>query len=70
MVIVLVFSNTPINLHLVLQYGFVGTCPGIEPVTGRSQVQSQDKYQHGKFFSIFFFPQNLFSLKKSQPEMY
>ena len=24
--------------------GFVGTCPGIEPVTYRSQVQFQDKY--------------------------
>ena len=26
--------NTLINFHVVLKYGFVGTCPGIEPVTG------------------------------------
>ena len=46
--------NTLINFHVVLKYGFVGTCPGIEPVTGRSLVQFQDKYPRSQFFPSFF----------------
>ena len=53
------FGNTPINLHIVLQYGFVGTCPGIEPVTGKvtgsipGQVPTKPVFF--LFFSSFFF---------------
>ena len=56
--------NTLINFHVVLKYGFVGTCPGIEPVTGRSQVQFQDvghrfnsrtSTHEANFFPLFFF---------------
>ena len=49
------FGNTAINLHLVLKYGFVGTCPGIEPVTDKVTGSIPGQVPTKPIFFLFLF---------------